>query len=68
VRKDSICGLLHRERDQLFPDEFVADLFSDMGRRSVPPSVVAGPASDLSSVSLATLDHLGEIPQLLLAD
>jgi hypothetical protein len=41
VRKDSIYGLLHRERDQLFPDEFFADLFSDMGRRSVPPSVVA---------------------------
>jgi hypothetical protein len=41
VRKDSIYALLHRERDQLFPDEFFADLFSDMGRRSVPPSVVA---------------------------
>lgn len=41
VRKDSIYALLHRERDQLFPDEFFADLFSDLGRRSVPPSVVA---------------------------
>jgi Transposase DDE domain/Transposase domain (DUF772) len=41
VRRDSIYALLHRERDQLFPDEFFADLFSDMGRRSVPPSVVA---------------------------
>src|SRR5579859_3220320 len=41
VSKDSIYALLHRERDQLFPDEFFADLFSDMGRRSVPPSVVA---------------------------
>jgi hypothetical protein len=41
VRKDSIYALLHRERDRLFPDEFFADLFSDVGRRSVPPSVVA---------------------------
>jgi hypothetical protein len=39
VSKDSIYALLHRERDRLFPDEFFADLFSDMGRRSVPPSV-----------------------------
>lgn len=37
----SICSLLHRERDRLFPDELFADLFSDRGRRSVPPSVVA---------------------------
>jgi hypothetical protein len=41
VRQDSVYGLLHRERDRLFPDEFFADLFSDLGRRSVPPSVVA---------------------------
>jgi len=38
---DSLYGLLHRERDRLFPDEFFADVFSDRGRRSVPPSVVA---------------------------
>jgi hypothetical protein len=37
----SVYGLLHRERDRLFPDEFFADLFSERGRRSVPPSVVA---------------------------
>ena len=37
----SISSLLHRERDRLFPDELFADLFSDRGRRSVPPSVVA---------------------------
>ena len=37
----SIYGLLHRERDRLFPDEMFADLFSGQGRRSVPPSVVA---------------------------
>ena len=28
---------MHRERDKLFPDQF----FSDEGRRSVPPFVVA---------------------------
>ena len=37
----SVYGLLHRERDRLFPDEMFADLFSERGRRSVPPSVVA---------------------------
>jgi IS5 family transposase len=37
----SIYAFLHRERDNLFPDEFFADLFSDKGRRSVPPCVVA---------------------------
>jgi len=37
----SVYGLLHRERDRSFPDEFFADLFSVKGRRSVPPSVVA---------------------------
>src|SRR5487761_987584 len=39
--QESIYAFLHRERDRLFPDEFFADLFSDLGRRSVPPSVVA---------------------------
>jgi len=39
--KRSIYAVLHRERDHLFPDELFADLFSDKGRRSVPPSVVA---------------------------
>ncbi|MGH9121452.1 MAG: transposase, partial [Acidimicrobiales bacterium] len=39
--EDSIYSFLHRERDHLFPDEFFADLFSERGRRSVPPSVVA---------------------------
>lgn len=41
VPSSSVYALLHRERDQLFPDEFFADLFSTRGRRSVPPSVVA---------------------------
>ena len=37
----SVYGLLHRERDRLFPDELFADLFAGRGRRCVPPSVVA---------------------------
>jgi len=41
VRTDSIYALLHRECFSLFPDELFADLFADIGRRSVPPLVVA---------------------------
>lgn len=41
VSPSSVYALLHRERDRLFPDELFEDLFSDRGRRSVPPSVVA---------------------------
>ena len=41
VPEASVYALLHRERDRLFPDELFADVFSDRGRRSVPPSVVA---------------------------
>jgi IS5 family transposase len=37
----SIYGFLFRERDRLFPDELFIDLFAAIGRRSVPPSVVA---------------------------
>jgi hypothetical protein len=37
----TVYGLLHRERDRLFPDEMFADLFTTRGRRSIPPSVVA---------------------------
>jgi hypothetical protein len=37
----SIYMFLHRQRDVLFPDEMFADLFAAIGRRSVPPSVVA---------------------------
>jgi hypothetical protein len=36
-----VYGLLHRERDQLFPDELFAELFAGRGRRCGPPSVVA---------------------------
>ena len=41
VRPESIYALLHRECLSLFPDELFADLFADIGRRSVPPLVVA---------------------------
>jgi len=41
VASESIYGLLHRECARLFPDEMFADLFTDVGRRSVPPMIVA---------------------------
>ncbi len=41
VPADSIYGLLHRQCFELFPDEMFADLFMDVGRRSVPPTIVA---------------------------
>jgi len=41
VAPDSIYALLHRECFSLFPDELFADLFADVGRRSVPPLIVA---------------------------
>jgi hypothetical protein len=33
--------VLHRECFTLFPDEMFGDLFTDVGRRSVPPMIVA---------------------------
>jgi len=41
VAPGSIFGILHRECFGLFPDEMFADLFEDVGRRSVPPMIVA---------------------------
>lgn len=41
VPEDSIYAVLHRECFNLFPDELFADLFTDVGRRSVPPMIVA---------------------------
>ena len=41
VAPDSIYAVLHRECFTLFPDEVFADLFTDVGRRSVPPMIVA---------------------------
>ncbi|MCP4202874.1 MAG: IS1182 family transposase [bacterium] len=61
---NSIYSVLHRERDRLFPDEIFADLFSQKGRRSVPPSVVAtvmvlqrlGGLSDREAVERSSFD------------
>ena len=41
VPSSLVHALLTAERGRLFSDELFADLFSDRGRRSVPPSVVA---------------------------
>ena len=41
VGEDSIYAVLHRECFNLFPDEMFADLCTDVGRRSVPPMIVA---------------------------
>jgi hypothetical protein len=41
VPSNSIHALLHRECFNLFPDELFGDLFADVGRRSVPPLIVA---------------------------
>jgi Transposase DDE domain/Transposase domain (DUF772) len=38
---NSIFVFLHEHREVLFPDDMFADLFAAVGRRSVPPSVVA---------------------------
>ena len=38
---NSIYAFLHRECRTLFPDQMFADLFTDIGRRSVPPMIVA---------------------------
>ena len=41
VADTSIYGLLHRHCATWFPGRLFADLFTDIGRRSVPPMVVA---------------------------
>jgi hypothetical protein len=41
VSENSIYALLHREGGRLFGDDLFSDLFCDVGRRSVPPSIVA---------------------------
>lgn len=38
---NSIFVFLHENRDRLFPDSLFSDVFALVGRRSVPPSVVA---------------------------
>ncbi len=41
VPEESVYGVLHRECFALFPDEMFAVLFTVVGRRSVPPMIVA---------------------------
>src|SRR5947207_4568125 len=41
VAVDSIYTILHREGEVLFPDAVFADLLADIGRRMVPPRIVA---------------------------
>jgi hypothetical protein len=37
----SVYRLLHAECHRLFPDDLFADLFEEVGRRSVPPRIVS---------------------------
>jgi hypothetical protein len=37
----SVWAVLDRDGDRLFGDELFADLFANVGRRSVPPRIVA---------------------------
>jgi hypothetical protein len=41
VGEQSIWAVLYREGDRLFADELFVDLFAEVGRRSVPPRIVA---------------------------
>jgi hypothetical protein len=41
VGLQSIWAVLYRPGDRLFADELFADLFAEVGRRSVPPRIVA---------------------------
>jgi hypothetical protein len=41
VGEQSIWAVLYREGDRLFGDELFTDLFAEVGRRSVPPRIVA---------------------------
>ena len=41
VGQQSVWAVLYREGDRLFGDELFADLFAEVGRRSVPPRIVA---------------------------
>jgi len=41
IGEQSIWAVLYREGDRLFADELFADLFAEVGRRSVPPRIVA---------------------------
>jgi hypothetical protein len=41
VGQQSVWAVLYREGDRLFADQLFADLFAEVGRRSVPPRIVA---------------------------
>jgi hypothetical protein len=41
VGKQSIWAVLYQQGDRLFGDELFVDLFAEVGRRSVPPRIVA---------------------------
>jgi hypothetical protein len=41
VGQQSIWAVLYRDGDRLFADELFAELFAQVGRRSVPPRIVA---------------------------
>lgn len=41
LAEKSIYALLERESHRIFPDDSFADLFQDVGRRSIPPRIVA---------------------------
>jgi Transposase domain (DUF772) len=41
VAVDLIYAIVHRGGEVLFPDAMFADLFADIGRRCVPPRIVA---------------------------
>jgi len=41
LSETSIYALLERESYRIFPDDDFADLFEDVGRRSIPPRIVA---------------------------
>src|ERR687897_1342343 len=41
VGQRSIWAVLYHQGDRLFADELFADLFAEVGRRSVPPRIVA---------------------------
>jgi hypothetical protein len=60
---DSIYAPLHRERDQLFPDEMFVELFTGCGRRSLPPSGLSGHQRGLGLVpnGLFGTSHLGAL-------
>lgn len=41
LHENSLYSLLERESHRIFPDESFADLFQNVGRRSIPPRIVA---------------------------